>query len=122
MTYGGSWGHQVVQGGKAAPGGSRQPPAPKRVKKQQNHGPKPWFKIPKVCPDPKGMVFTHLLDIWGHLGALQQQYLVKTPICQNADFGTKKHTKNYPDHQVQFCIGNFPSMLDKHIEKSPFYQ
>ena len=28
-----------------------------------------WFKTPKVCPDPKGMVFTHFWGIWGHLDA-----------------------------------------------------
>ena len=37
---------------QGAPLGSRLPPAPKRVIKQQNNGPKPWFKVPKVCPDP----------------------------------------------------------------------
>ena len=47
------------QGAQGAPGGSRLPPAPKREIKQQNNGPKSWFKVPKVCPDPKGMVFTH---------------------------------------------------------------
>ena len=39
---------------------------------QQNNGPKPWFKVPKVCP--------------GHLDALKQPYLVKTPICQKPGF------------------------------------
>ena len=75
MTYQGSWGHQGVQGGarghQGVPGGSRIPLAPKRVIKQQNNDPKPWFKVPKVCPDPKGVVFTHLWGIWGHLGALK---------------------------------------------------
>ena len=42
------------------PGGSWLPLAPKRVIKQQNNDPKPWFKVPKVCPDPKGVIFTHL--------------------------------------------------------------
>ena len=37
------------------PGWSRLPLAPKRVIKQQNSGPKPWFKVPKMCCDPKGM-------------------------------------------------------------------
>ena len=73
MTYQESWGHQGVQGGARghqwAPGGSRLPPAPKREIKQQNNGPKSWFKVPKVCPDPKGMVFTHFWGIWGHLDA-----------------------------------------------------
>ena len=46
-------------GCQGAPGESSLPPAPKTVIKQQNNGPKPWFKVPKVCPDPKGMVFTH---------------------------------------------------------------
>ena len=27
-------------------------PGAKRLIKQQNNGPKPWFKVPKVCPDP----------------------------------------------------------------------
>ena len=44
-------------GRQRAPGGAREP---KRVIKQQNNGPKPWFKVPKVCPDPKGMVLIHL--------------------------------------------------------------
>ena len=58
-----SWGYQGVQGGarghQGASGGSRLPPAPKRVIKQQNNGSKPWFKVPKVCPDQKGMVLIH---------------------------------------------------------------
>ena len=69
-------------GRQGAPGGSSLPQAPRRVIKQQNIDPKPWFKVPKVCCDPKGMVFTHFWGIWGHLDALQQRYLVKTPICQ----------------------------------------
>jgi len=86
MTYQGSGGHQGVQGGarghQGAPGGSRLPSAPERVIKQQNNGPKPWFKAPKVCPDPKEMVFIHFWGIWGHLGALQQRYLVKMQYCK----------------------------------------
>ena len=57
MTYQGSLGHQGVQGASGGPG---VPPAPKRAIKQQNNGPKLWFKVPKVCPDPKGMVLIHL--------------------------------------------------------------
>ena len=53
---GGPGGRQGALGGAR---GSRVPPAPKRVIKQQNNGPKPWFKVPKVCPDPKGMVLNH---------------------------------------------------------------
>ena len=44
--------------------GSRQPLAPKRVIKQQNNGPKPWFKVPEVCPDPKGIAFIQFQGIW----------------------------------------------------------
>ena len=58
-------------GPQGVPGGSRLPPAPKRVIKQPNNDPKPWFKVPKVCCAPKGMVFTHFWGIWGHLDALQ---------------------------------------------------
>ena len=83
MTYHGSWGHQ------GAPGGSRIPPAPKRVIKQQNNGPKSEFKLHKVCRDKKGMVFTHFWGIWGHLDGLKQPYLVKTPICQKPSFRKK---------------------------------
>ena len=90
MTYQGSGGHQGVQGGasghQGAPGGSRLPSAPERVIKQQNNGPKPWFKVPKVCPDPWGMVLTHFWGIWGHLVAFNQRYLVSTPICQQPGF------------------------------------
>ena len=91
MTYQGSWGHQGVQGGarghQGPPGGFRVPLAPKRLIKQQNNGPKPWFKVPKVCPDPKGIVLIHFWGIWGHISALKQRYLVKTSICQKPDFG-----------------------------------
>ena len=51
-TPGGPGGHQGV------PGGSRILLAPKRVIEYQNNDPKPWFKVPKVCPDPKGVIFT----------------------------------------------------------------
>ena len=90
MTYQGSGGHQGVQGGarghQGAPGGSRLPSAPERVIKQQNNGPKPWFKAPKVCPDPKEMVFIHFWGIWGHLGAVKQCYIVKWQYCQKPGF------------------------------------
>ena len=69
-------------GRQGAPGGWRLLPAPKRVIKQQYNGPKPWFKVPKVCPDPWGMVLTHFWGIWGHLVAFNQRYLMKTQICQ----------------------------------------
>ena len=85
----------LARGHQGAPEGSRVPPAPKRVIKQQNNGPKPWFKVPKVCPDPKGMVFTHFWGIWGHLDALKQPYLVKKPICQKPGF-RKKIIHSFP--------------------------
>ena len=53
LMWGSARGHQGASGGSGAP------PAPKRVIKQQNNGPKPWIKVPKVCPDPKGMVPNH---------------------------------------------------------------
>ena len=67
-----------ARGHQGAPGGSRLPSAPERVIKQQNNGPKPWFKAPKVCPDPKEMVFIHFWGIWGHLGAVKQCNILKT--------------------------------------------
>ena len=99
MTYQRSGGHQGVRGGarghQGAPEGSMVPPAPKRVIKQQNNGPKPWFKVPKVCPDPKGMVLIHFWCIWGHLDALQQRYLVKTQYCQKPG-SRKKFIRRLP--------------------------
>ena len=87
MAYQGSWGHQGgSRGPQGASGGSGVPPARKRVIKQQNNGPKPWFKVPKVCPDLWGMVLTHFWGIWGHLVAFNQRYLVSTPICQQPGF------------------------------------
>ena len=90
--YGPGWhtrGQGATRGSRGAPGGWRLLPAPKRVIKQQNNGPKPWFKVPKVCPDLKGMVFTHLWCIWGHLGALKQHYLVKLQYHQKPHFRKK---------------------------------
>ena len=91
MTYQGSGGHQGVQGGargsRGVPGRSRLPLAPKWVIKTAKNGPKPWFKVSKMYPDPKRMVLIHFWGIWGHLGALKQRYLVKTPICQNQVLG-----------------------------------
>merc|ERR1711989_166576 len=71
--------------GQGASGGSRLLPTPKEVIKQSNNDSKPCFKVPKVCPDPKGMVLIHFGSIWSHLDALQQRYLVKMPICQELD-------------------------------------
>ena len=87
--YGPGWhtrGQGATRGSRGAPGGWRLLPAPKRVIKQQNNGPKPWFKVPKVCPDPWGMVLTHFWGIWGHLVAFNQRYLVTTPICHKPGF------------------------------------
>ena len=50
---GGARGHQ------GAPGGSTLPPAAKRVIKTAKNGPKQWFKVFKVYPDPKRMVLIH---------------------------------------------------------------
>ena len=87
--YGPGWhtrGQGATRGSRGAPGGWRLLPAPKRVIKQQNNGPKPWFKVPKVFPDLWGMVLTHFWGIWGHLVAFNQRYLVSTPICQQPGF------------------------------------
>ena len=128
MTYQGSWGHQGVQGGarghQGAPRGSRVPPAPKRVIKQQNNGPKPWFKVPKVCPDPKGMVLNHFWGIWGHLGALKQQYLVKMPICQKPGFGKiyLEYNCSGPLEQKNILFGFFQQYTGtKYCWKNPKY-
>ena len=109
--HGGTRGSRGAPGGtRGCPGGSRIPPAPKRVIKQQNNDPKPWFKVPKVCPDPKGVVFTHLWGIWGHLGALKQRYLVKKPICEKPGFWKKIILTLYTECWVQFLewFDNFP--------------
>ena len=54
-------------GRQGAPGGSTVPPAPKRVIKQQNNGPKSWFKVPRVSQ--KGwflFIFEAFGAIWVH--------------------------------------------------------
>ena len=87
MTYQGSGG---TRGSKEAPGGLRgvnNTPGAKKSIKQQNYDSKPWCKVPKVCLDPKGMVFTHFSGIWGHLDGLQQGFLVKKPNAGNQGFG-----------------------------------
>ena len=112
-------------GRQGAPGGSGLPPAPKRVIKQQNNGPEPWFKVPKVCSDPKGMVFTHFWRIWGHLDALKQQYLVKKAICKKTGF-RKKIIQSLPQTTrcnfgmvSQFSIRpNIPTVYGK-LPKNP---
>ena len=76
-------------GRQGAPGGSTQPPAAKRVIKTAKNGPKPRFKVSKVYPDPKRMVLIHFWGIWGLLDDLQQQYLVKTSICQKPSLREK---------------------------------
>ena len=50
-----------------------------------NHG----LKYPKCVLTQKGVVSTHLLGIWGHLGAVKQRYLVKKPICEKPGFWKK---------------------------------
>ena len=90
--YGPGWhtrGQGCTRGFRGAPGGARgftQLPAAKRVIKTAKNGPKPWFKVSKVCPDPKRMVLLHFWSIWGHLDALKQRYLVKTPNVENLGF------------------------------------
>ena len=96
IEYGKGWHNRGQRGSRGVRGGvrghqgvlgaTRLLPTPKWVIKQQNNGSKPWFKVPKVCSDPKGMVFIHFWGIWGHLDALQQRYLVKTPICGYQQF------------------------------------
>ena len=109
MIYQGSGGHQGVQGcargHQGSPGGSTLPPAAKRVIKTAKNGPKPRFKVSKVYPDPKRMVLIYFWGIWGLLDELQQQYLVKTSICQKPSLRKKNHTNKVPDHQVQFSNG-----------------
>ena len=126
MTYHGSGGHQGVQG---APGGSRLPQAPKRVVIQQYKGPKLLSKAPRVCPDLKGMILIHFQDIYGHLGKLQQLYLVKMLNCKKPDL--RKHFfahlhrppgvifwwfRNFPHPQrCQEGVQNCPQKNETHI-------
>ena len=121
--YGPGW-HTRGQGAtRGAPGGARgveATPGAKRVIKQPNNGPKPWFNVPKVCPDPWGMVLFRFWGIWGHLVALNQRYLVKTPICKKPGF-LKKIIPAFPQttwsknrHFWEFSIHtNIPSMYGK---------
>ena len=113
MTYQGSWGHQGVQGGarghQGAPGGSRLPPAPKREIKQQNNGPKSWFKVPKVCPDPKGMVFTHFWDL-GPFGCIKTAIFSESANSSKTRFQEKKIFSRFhrPPGAIFDWFRNFP--------------
>ena len=112
----------VPGGRQGAPGGWRLLPAPKRVIKQQYNGPKPWFKVPKVCPGPWGMVLIHFWGIWGHLVALNQWYLVKTLICQKNRFSEKIYTSVSTDHleQKSTLLGVFHTyQYTKYVWKTP---
>ena len=61
----------------------------KNMENQRKNGPKPRFKVSKVHPDPKKMVLIHFWGICGLLDELQQQYLVKTSICQKPSLRKK---------------------------------
>ena len=89
----------VCQG---APGGSRLPPAPKRVIKQQTNDPKPWFKVPKVCPDPKrGGIYSFMRHL-GPFGFIKTVIFSEKPICEKPGFWKKNHTHTYTEYWVQF--------------------
>ena len=109
-NYGPGWhtrGQGGTRGSRGVPGRSRLPLAAKWVIKTAKNGPKPWFKVSKVYPDPKRMVLIHFWGILGHLDALQQRYLVKMSICQKNRFHVKK---DYPLTQVKRC--NFLNFSD----------
>ena len=58
-------------------GATGLPLAPNNKQKQQNNGPKPWFKVPKVCPNPKWALFSFISDaidtIWMHYNIFSKQ-------------------------------------------------
>ena len=94
MTCQGSGGHQEVQG---APGGSSLPQAPRRVIKQTNNDSKPWFIVPKVCCDLKGMVFTHL----GPLGCITTAIFSENAILSKTAVQVKKRLAAYAGETIK---------------------
>ena len=70
-----------VMGAPGGPGGSGLPPAPKRVIKQQNNGPEPWFKVPKrdgICSflrhlGPFGSITTAIFSENGNLSTTKKK-------------------------------------------------
>ena len=107
---GGPGGHQ------GAPGATRLLPTPKWVIKQQNNGSKPWLKVPKVCPDPKGMVSIHFWCIWGHLGAVKQCYIVKWQYCQKPAF-QKSFIQSFPQTTGCKCLNFWQFSRDLDIPR-----
>ena len=88
-------------GRQGAPGGSSLPQAPRRVIKQTNNDSKPWFIVPKVCCDLKGMVFTHL----GPLGCITTAILSEHANQSKTGSGDKFYVAVFPAHPVQFREG-----------------
>ena len=89
-------------GRHGAPGGSRLPPTPKREIKQQNNGPKSWFKVPKVCPDPKGVVF--ISNIYAtkcpkspnkHIFVMDLRFTVLIKVCKSLNQSPTHAYTNY---------------------------
>ena len=85
--------------------------------KQEHNGPKPWFKVSKVCPDSKGMFLIHFRGIWGNLGEIQQRYsLSKTRFEENNSLlictdprrcpGGVENCHEKPNLIVKFCCVN----------------
>ena len=69
--------------------------------KTAKSGPKPWFKVSKMYPDPKRMVLIHFWGILGDLDALKQRYLVKMSICKKKQVSRKKRLPAYAGQTVQ---------------------
>ena len=117
MTYQGSGGHQGAQGRQGAPGGSRLPQAPKRVIKQQNNDPKPWFKVPKVCPDPKrGGIYSFMRHL-GPFGCSKTAISSEKANLWKTGFLEKNHTHTL--HRVLGAIfrivWQFSTYRDMHM-------
>ena len=107
----GSWGHQGV------PGGSRIPPPPNRVIKQQNNDPKPWFKVPKVCPDPKrGGIYSFMRHL-GSFGCSKTAISSEKANLWKTGFLEKNHTHTL--HRVLGAIfrmvWQFSTYRDMHM-------
>ena len=85
-------GHGGTRGHQGVPGGSRIPPPPNRVIKQQNNDPKPWFKVPKVCPDPKrGGIYSFMRHL-GPFGCSKTAISSEKANLWKTGFLEKNHT------------------------------
>ena len=66
---------------------------------------KPWFKVPKVRPDPKGKVFIQFWGIWGPFACIITVLCSENPISSKTRLEFIFRLNIYTGHPVQFFGG-----------------